>query len=121
MAKTDFDKDKLAQDTEQHGKDISGLDERVSSLEEKLKPEQISFVLEEASKDSKKLDVLFSKLFCYMMEKDEKVKKAVSEHIKKSDRSAVFSMLKKWGGFVGGGILYILGLLTKMAVDYFLN
>ena len=117
--KQDFDPEALAQTTEQHGKDISGHDERIESLENIFKnPEQFAKAFEAVSSDSKKLDKLFSKLFCDMMEKDEDVKAAVTRTMNRTDRSAVFSTLKKWGGFITAGVIYILGVLTRALIDW---
>src|ERR1700679_1201207 len=94
--KKDFDPDKLLQD---HGKDISSLTDRVASLEQKLSnPEQLALTLEAASSDSKKLDKLFSKLFCNMMKNDDEVKASLVEKINALDRAEVNAFMKKFGG-----------------------
>jgi len=93
--KKDFDADKLLQD---HGKDISSLTDRVASLEQKLSnPEQLALTLEAASSDSKKLDKLFSKLFCNMMRNDDDVKASMQEKMNVLDRDAVRAVVKKFG------------------------
>src|SRR5665213_2983455 len=90
----DFDPDKLLQD---HHKDISSLTDRVLALEQKLSnPEQLAQTLEAASSDSKKLDKLFSKLFCDMMKNDDAVKASFAEKINAVDRDAVNAVLKKF-------------------------
>lgn len=97
--KKDFDADKLLQD---HGKDISSLTDRVAALEQKLSnPEQLALTLEAASSDSKKLDKLFSKLFCNMMKNDDEVRVSLQDKINALDRSVAKSMMKKFGGMVG--------------------
>jgi predicted ribosome quality control (RQC) complex YloA/Tae2 family protein len=94
--KKDFDPDKLLQD---HHKDISSLIDRVLVLEQKLSnPEQLAQTLEAASSDSKKLDKLFSKLFCNMMKNDDDVKASLVDKINTLDRAEVNSLLKKFGG-----------------------
>jgi hypothetical protein len=102
----DFDADKLLQD---HGKDISSLTDRVVSLEQKLSnPEQLALTLEAASSDSKKLDKLFSRLFCNMMKNDDDVRASVQEKMNALDRSTVKSTIKKFGGLVGFAVWSIL-------------
>jgi hypothetical protein len=116
VKKTDFDADKLAETAEQHGKDIFDLSERVAALEASLKPDKLALLLDSAADDSKKLDKLFSRLFCEMMEKDGNVKKAISEHIKTADRSVVYSTLKRWGGIATGGLLFVLGIVVDSLI-----
>lgn len=95
----DFEADKLLQS---HDKDISSLVDRVSAVEQKLSnPEQLAQTLEAATSDSKKLDRLFSKLFCNMMKNDDDVKTAVHEKINALDRRAAYSTIKKFGGKMG--------------------
>jgi hypothetical protein len=92
----DFDPDKLLQD---HGKDISSLSDRVAAVENKLaNPEQLALTLETASSDSKKLDKLFSKLFCDMMKSDAAVRASIEERINAIDRNATREVMKKFGG-----------------------
>jgi hypothetical protein len=97
--KRDFEPDKLLAD---HGKDISSLGERVLALEQKLtNPEQLANALEAASSDSKKLDKLFSKLFCNMMRNDDDVRASMQEKMNALDRDAARSVMKKFGGKLG--------------------
>jgi hypothetical protein len=104
--KKDFEADKLLQS---HDKDISSLVDRVSVVEQKLNnPEQLALTLETATSDSKKLDKLFSKLFCDMMKNDSEVKAAVQDKINTLDRSSVKSTIKKFGGLVGFAVWSIL-------------
>ena len=118
----DFDPEALAQNAEQHGKDISSLVDRVSVLEDTLnKPEQLAATLEVATSDSKKLDRLFSKLFCDLMEKDEAVKEAITQRMKKTDRDSVTSTLKKWGGLVTGATLFVLGVFAKAIIELIIS
>lgn len=116
-AKKDFDADKLLQE---HVKDISSLSERVAALEGKLdKPEQLAATLEAATSDSKKLDKLFSKLFCDMMDKDPDVKKAVENKLDSIDRAAVNSVMKKFGGKIGFAVWSIfLIIVTAWAAHH---
>lgn len=117
----DFNEQELTITIGKHDEELISVKKRLDSLEEKFKPEKIADIIEEASKDSKKLDKIFSKLFCEMMYKDDDVKKTVSEHIKIADRSIVFSTLKKWGLFATYGILYVLGILTTAMINFFFN
>lgn len=120
--KLDFDENLLTQATEQHGKDISGLDERVNVLEGKLsKPEQLASVFETATADLKKLDKLFSHLFCEMLEKDKDVDASISRKIKNVDRDVVLGTLKKWGGLFGAGIIFVLGILFRELIIFILS
>jgi len=117
----DFKPEELTKATEQHGKDISDLTNRVTAIEENLKPANLALTLENACDDSKKMDKLFSKLFCDMMDKDESVKTAVAKRMQTTDRNAVFSIFKKWGLLIGGAILYILGILTNAVINHFIH
>ena len=117
--KNDFDEDLIAQTTEQHGKDISGITDRLTALESKLKPDQIALLLESAEVDSKKLDALFSKLFCNMLKKDPDVQVAITNHLNNVDRDSLRSFLKKFGSTVGAILLVILGaVLYALATKY---
>jgi len=114
--KKDFDADTLAQTAEQHGKDIFDLTERVAALETSLKPEQLAVILAEASKDSKKLDALFSELFCAMMAKDENVKAAVENHVVKMDRGTVRRFFGKIGFTAWTAIVFFVGLVAEALI-----
>ena len=110
--KKDFDPDKLLQD---HGKDISSLTDRVASLEQKLSnPEQLALTLEAASSDSKKLDKLFSKLFCNMMKNDDEVKASLVEKINALDRAEVNAFMKKFGGKIAF-LVWTVGIMLLSA------
>ncbi|OGI58001.1 hypothetical protein A3C60_02260 [Candidatus Nomurabacteria bacterium RIFCSPHIGHO2_02_FULL_37_45] len=117
--KNDFDEDKITQRTEQHDKDISGITDRLSALENKLKPDQVALLLESAEADSKKLDTLFSKLFCNMLDKDPNVKIAITNRLKTVDRDSVKSFWKKFGFTIWSIALIILGAVAyAMASKY---
>jgi hypothetical protein len=114
--KKDFDADKLLQD---HGKDISSLTDRVASLEQKLSnPEQLALTLEAASSDSKKLDKLFSKLFCNMMRNDDDVKASMQEKMNVLDRDAVRAVVKKFGGKIGFAIWTVAIIVITAWVEH---
>lgn len=123
MAKKDFDAEKLAQDTEQHGKDINGLDSRITELEQKLStPENIANTLEGAAHDSKKLDKFFAKVFSDLLsDKDSQASKALEEKINKIDRDAVKSTFKRWRGWVGGAVLFLLGYALEILTNIISN
>ena len=113
----DFDPDKLLQD---HHKDISSLTDRVLALEQKLSsPEQLAQTLEAASSDSKKLDKLFSKLFCDMMKNDESVKSAVTEKIAAMDRDAVKAFWTRFGRWVLATIGALFAGLLGGLIDHY--
>jgi hypothetical protein len=118
---SDFDPGKIATAVSKHDTDIIEVKLRLDTLEQKFEPAQIAAVLEGATEDSKKIDKLFSRLFCEMLQNDPDVKKSIGDHIRSSDRSMVYGTLKKWGGFVGAGLLFVAGLLTKAAIDYFMQ
>lgn len=119
--KSDFDKDALAQTTEQHGKDISELADRVSVLENTLKPAQLALLLDSAADDSKKLDKLFSRLFCDMMEKDENVKTSIATHIGKVDRSVIKRFWGKIGFATWSVVIFILGIVATAVIKKFIR
>jgi BMFP domain-containing protein YqiC len=113
----DFDASALLQE---HGKGISSLDDRVGALEKKLSnPELLAKTLEEAASDSKRLDKLFSKIFCDMMKNDTEVKTSVEDKINALDRSSVKSAIRKFGGLVGFAVwsvflIVLTALLTAL-------
>jgi hypothetical protein len=102
-----------------HGKDISSLTDRVASLEQKLSnPEQLALTLEAASSDSKKLDKLFSKLFCNMMRNDDDVKASMQEKMNVLDRDAVRAVVKKFGGKIGSAIWTVAIIVITAWVEH---
>lgn len=115
----DFKPEEFSRTAEQHGKDISDLFDRVSALEKKFDPSEIATTLEAASEDSKKLDKFFSKTFCDMMENDTAVKSAIDDRMSKTDRKALASTMKRWGGHIGKGVIFILGILVSLLVQWF--
>ncbi len=118
--KTDFNVEEITKTTEQHEKSISEFNTRISDLENKLSnPEQLANVIETATKDSKKLDKIFSSIFCEMINKDEDVKNAIKGRIDNIDRGAVFSILKKWGEFVYAVILITIGAIITLVISRF--
>lgn len=120
--KKDFEADKLLQS---HDTTITSLVDRVCVIEQKLSnPEQLAQTLEAATADSKKLDKLFSSLFCNMMKNDESVKAAIVEKMASVDRDAVNSFIKKFGGKLGIGVwtLFVAGItawVTAWAEHHF--
>lgn len=116
--KKDFEADKLLQS---HDKDISSLVDRVSAIEQKLSnPEQLAQTLEAATSDSKKLDKLFSKLFCNMMKSDDDVRASVQEKMNALDREAANSVMKKFGGKIGFAVWSIfLIIITASLTAWF--
>jgi BMFP domain-containing protein YqiC len=117
--KKDFDPDKLLQD---HGKDISSLGDRVAALEQKLtNPEQLATTLEAATSDSKKLDKLFSKLFCDMMKNDKEVTASIQEKIHAMDRDSAKVFWKKFGGKVAAAVGAIIMLIVGALIDHYLK
>ena len=116
--KNDFDAGALLQE---HHKGISTLEDKVAALEQKLKnPELFAKTLEDAAADSKRLDKLFSKLFCAMMKSDEEVKTALVEKINALDRNQVNAVMKKFGGKIGFAIWSILLIvLTALLTGWF--
>ncbi len=117
----DFDADALAPSVEQHSKDISDLTIRVDSVEQRLKPEGMAALLEAAVYDSKKLDKLFSRMFCDMLNRDDDVQTAMASHILKTDRAAT-SVFVKRAGFAGwSALIFLLGLLVEALVRHYLG
>jgi len=116
--KKDFNAGALLQE---HGKGISSLEDRVDALEKKLSnPELLAKTLEDASSDSKRLDKLFSKLFCDMLKNDDDVKSSFAEKLNSVDRDAVSSNLKKFGGLVGFGLWTVaIIIVTAWAEHHF--
>jgi hypothetical protein len=119
--KNDFDAETITQATEQHGKDITGITDRLTTLENKLKPDQIAIALESASDDSKKLNKLFAKLFCEMVKDDKDVKSAVGNMINEADRGAVRSFWKKFGFATWSAIIFIVGVLFTAIISHFIR
>src|ERR1039458_5169857 len=113
----DLDANALLQE---HGKGISSLDDRVGALEKKLSnPELLAKTLEEAASDSKKLDKLFSKLFCDMMKNDETVKSAITEKIAAMDRDAVKAFWTRFGRWVLATIGGLFAALLGGLIDHY--
>ncbi len=99
--------------------DVNALDERLIALEQKLSdPKQFATVFETAASDSKSLDKLFSKLFCDMMKNDPDVKAAVQVHVQQTDRDAVHSILKKWGGTMWTVFVLVVGLVLRELISW---
>ena len=104
-----------------HGEGITSLGSKVTALENKLNtPELLAKTLEDASKDSKKLDTLFSKLFCDLLKKDENVKICISEHMNEIDR-AFWKRFRGRAGFAAWSIfLVVVSVIgTAWAVHHF--
>ncbi len=117
--KKDFDPDKLLQE---HDKGISSLGERVAVLEQKLSnPEQLARTIEAATQDSKRLDKLFSNIFCDMMSNDHAVKQSLQKKIDSLDRSAASATIKKFGGKIGFAVWSILLILITAWIGYILK
>lgn len=114
---TDFNATDIAKTVNKHDAEFIDVKARIDSIELKIKPEGIAIVLEEASKDSKKLDRLFSSLFCEMFKNDKAVQIAVGDMLKQADRDAVFSIIKMWGGLIGKGLIFILGILVTLGIQ----
>lgn len=113
----DFTPEQIAPRLNKHDEDIVEVKNRLDFIEGKLStPQKIADFLEEASRDSKKLDLLISQLFCNMLDKDENVKKSIEIHMEKVDRKASWKLIKKWGGLFAAGIIY-LGLITTKVID----
>ena len=107
---------------EQQGKDITDHDSRIDALEQKLDtPEHIASLLDFASSDSKKIDKLFATIFTSML-KDEKanpeVRSMIVEIINKTDRNVFFTTTKKWGKVLGLGLIYILGWISPLIMEW---
>lgn len=112
----DFDANALLQE---HHKGISSLEDRVGVLEKKLSnPELLAKTLEEAASDSKRLDKLFSKLFCDMMKNDDDVKTSIKDKMDTVDRDAVNALLKKLGGKVALAVWTGLTLVFGAWLDH---
>lgn len=88
-------------------------------MEKKLSsPELLAKTLEEAAADSKRLDKLFSKIFCTMMKNDDDVKTSIKDKMDAIDRDAVNALLKKLGGKVALVIWTCLTLIFGAWVEH---
>lgn len=110
----DFDLDTLAPQVSRHETDLVALSERIKAIETILTPEGFVSFLEKEQMVGKRLDSFLSKVFLYLLTKDEGVKKAITEFMNSCDRSVVWKTLKVFGGFIG----WVLSLLLAAYVGH---
>ncbi len=112
--KKDFVADQLLQT---HETTIGNLVDRVTLIEDKLKnPEQLAILLESASSDSRRMDRVFSRIFCNMMKGDDDVRKSIEDKIAAIDRAKVKALLSKFGGMAGFAIWSLFLVVFTAAV-----
>jgi hypothetical protein len=103
-----FDASELIASRDSHEKGISELNERVTSMESKLKtPQDLATFFEGASKDSRVLDGVFASMFCRFMKENDQVREAVDKRMEEVDRKFIHKFMKR-----GWIVLYTIGVFV---------
>ncbi len=91
-------------------------------IEEHLStPQTFAAFLEECSKDSRKFDDIFARMFCRFMVENKDVQAALNASIEKVDRNFFYRNLKRvWFPMYSGAII-VLTLIGKQLVEWALS
>jgi hypothetical protein len=120
IAKEVDDAQDLTRKTDQHGQDIEGLTARIRTLEEKISDTNkfADFMVDAAGK-SKVLDVLFAKMICDLMEKNDAVRAAIKKQIDEADRAFAAKIYSGFWKWILGVILAISSSLATILIQKF--
>ena len=119
---SDFDPSELLATHEQHEKNISDLNGRLSKLEGHLcTPQALASYFEESAKDSRVLEGVFASMFCRFMNENGEVQIALEKRIEQVDRSHIQKFVKRFGFAVYSFLLIIVGLLGKALGEWILS
>lgn len=106
---SDFDSSALA--VEEHGKNISDLTDRMRKIESFLEtPQSFADFFESRSKDSLRLQGIFCAMFIRFLDKEDDVQAAISRRLEALDKHFVHRTWRQFGLWIGGGILFLLGV-----------
>lgn len=105
-----------------HGEDIADIKKRITDLENKFgSNEKIADTLCVTAEKAVKMKEMFNKNFLDLLEKDTKIKMAITNLVNDADRSYTRSKLKQFGSTIGFAIIYLLGLITSAIVNKYIK
>ncbi len=118
----DFNAPKIAQAVGKHDQDIIDIRKRIVELESKFgSHEKIAETLSQTATKQIKMEEMFASVFRKLVEKDSKIKTAIEDIIKKSDRDTVKLFWKKFGFATWSAIVFILGVIITVVIQNLLK
>ena len=110
---SDFDADDFAVSADQHAKDISGLDQRISALEAKFgTPIAVAETLHETANVAVKMKEMLEANFLVLLCKNEPIRNEIKCLIKATDRDFVQAKVKQYGTWMGAAFLFLMAQVS---------
>jgi len=102
-----------------HQENISELTDRIRKIEQLLDtPIKMADFFDEKSKDSRRVDEVFAKMFCRFIKDNEEVKAALCDKIQQMDRNFFFKSFKRFWLPIYTAITIVATIVLKALVEW---
>ncbi len=99
---------------------MTSLTKKVECLEEKFGTnEKIAETLSDTAKKAVKMQEMFAETFVTLLKSNKDIRKVLADLLDELDRSYTKSFMKRFGSWIGGLVLLIVGALIKSLFDKF--
>ncbi len=116
----DFDTKDLVRIVSDQNKDIQGLSSRIKALEDKFGTHEcIADTLCVTVEKAAKMQSMLSEAFIKQLKSDDRIKNAVLDLVDKADRKYLVLALKRFGLWIYGLLMLVVGLLIQAAIAHF--